>query len=351
MTEQSGEVPGPPSDSRVRIERRDLLLIRVWELLRIASACGKLTYQRKYDLPDLHRSVIAMVGNYGGATFSELVALIGREKAQISHAISDLIEAGMLERPRLRSPVVLTTAGSDLFERFMAVAEKWNAELTEGVPRLQIAVFLRTLQKLTDRAAMVLAHEQEAAVATVAELGVKVPEMSTFPERLRRIGPDTPMSLLVAPRLMTLFAYLDRGAGLTYRRLLRFSMFETIMISHLGDRDETLLTELIELTDRDKGQVGRMLKTLETAGLVERAPSSSLRRVVLRLTARGRGVSAQMVEIAQLRDALLMEGISHAEQASFTSVLDVLTVNASRMLRKLRETDLPAGAEKDALEA
>lgn len=337
MTDCAGYIASLPSPQRTHIDRRELLLIRIWNLLRLASACGKLTYQREFGVSDLHRSVIAMIGNFDGATFSELVALTGREKAQISHAVSNLADDGIVHRARLRSPVVLTPKGSDLFERFMLHAEEWNAEMTRGVPRLQIALFLQLLQRLTDRAAMVLVHEQEAVWTSEARPGAKHAERSTFPERLRKIGPDRPMALLVAPRLMALFAYLDRGAGLTYRRLLNFSLFETIVISHLGDQRETRLTDLIDLTGRDKGQVGRTIKLLETSGLIERAPSSRVRKVVLRLTPRGQEVSARMVAIAQQRDALLMEGMSAQEKASFTATLDALTTNVAEMLSRLED--------------
>jgi DNA-binding MarR family transcriptional regulator len=141
---------------------------------------------------------------------------------------------------------------------------------------------------------------------------------------------------MVTPRLMGLFAYLERGAALTYRRSLNISLFETIIISQLGDVVEMPLSELIGNIDRNKGQVGRTIKSLEDNGWVEYSPISTSRRAVLRLTQAGRGMARQMVRIAIERDEALMEGVSADERETFAQVLTELTANAARRLHSLQ---------------
>jgi len=336
MTKRTGNQRRATGITQHGLERQKLLLIRIWGLMGLVDTGGRLDFQRATGIPDLQRSLLSMIGNFGGVTSTELVMLTGREKAQISHTVAALVDLRLVERPGVRAPLMLSPQGKVLFERLMAIAEQGDAALTRGIPRTAIADFLALLQRLVDRSATVLAHEQELAIDAGAAGWATRPQLSTFPERLRASGPDRPMSLMVSPRLKALLAYLERGAAVTYRRMMGFSLFETIVISHIGDQTAIMLTRLIELTNRDKGQVGRMIKHLEADGLVARAPGSTTRRVALCLTDSGRAVAARMLDIAKVRDNVLMTGVSDAERAGFVATLDALTANAAARLEELR---------------
>lgn len=318
-------------------DRSNLLLMRVWALLAHIEGSLRSTFRQESAFSQLQRNLIIMIGNFGNVTSTELVVLSGREKAQISHALAALTELELVERSSLRAPVTLSPTGKAQFEHLMAMAERGDDALTRGIPRTAIAAFLTTVQRLMDRSATVLVNERELALgAGIGGNWANRPQLKTYPERLRTSGPDRPLALMVTPRLQALFAYLERGAALTYRRTMGFSLFETIVISHLGDRKEMALGDLIDLTNRDKGQVGRTIRRLETLGLLGRAATSNRRRIVLCLTPAGREIAARMMAIAQDRDQTLIEGIPQAELDEFGVTLARITANASAVVAERR---------------
>jgi DNA-binding MarR family transcriptional regulator len=315
--------------------RAGLLLTRIWELLGLLDSAARLEFPPQTSLPELQRNLIALIGNFGGVTSTELAILTGREKAQISHAVSELLKQHLIDRPGYVAPLTLSPSGRKAFEDLVLIAERGDVALCEGIPRTTISDFLNLIQRLVDRSATLLMREQELMTAGRTDRAARSPHMSTFPERLRAIGPHRPMSLMVAPRLKSLFAYLERGAAQTYRRLLDMALFDVVVISYLGDQDQLMLADLINRTRRDKGQVGRTVKQLEAAGLVTRAPNSTTRRVALCLTPAGWDVATRAYEIAKVRDGELFHEMSGSDRAIFIETLARLTSNATLILNRL----------------
>ena len=74
--------------------------------------------------------------------------------------------------------------------------------------------------------------------------------------------------------------------------------------------------KICETTGLDKAAVSRSLHYLVEVGLVElRGGETNRRRLPLALTAKGLAVHDEIVEVAQRREARLLEGFSPAERA------------------------------------
>ena len=321
---------GTAPEKQRRQFRQELLLMRIWSLLNDTRNCARHDFAQETDLAELHVNLIGLIGNYGGATSTELVALIGRDKGQVSHALAELRNDGLIECASRRGPHRLTEEGGHLFERLMEAAANGDAALTRGVSRGKLSGFLAVVQHIIDQAAAILNDERVCdQYPSDNQSRAETAQTSTFPARLRAGDIDRPFSLMVAPRLMTLFSYFERGAALTYKRKLNVSLFETIIVSHVGSVTTMPLADLVEITNRNKGQVGRTVRSLEQAGWLEYSPSSTARRAILELTSKGVGLFGELMLIARERDEFLLDGVSPEDRALFGEVLNDLARNAA----------------------
>jgi len=316
--------PSLPEDAVLPMRER-LVNARVLTLLGLLRASAELRYRRDVPLNDLGRRLLSMIGGERGLTSVELVALTGQEKAQVSRAIGALTADGLVERVGLRAPVRLTPAGEALYARVMAIGTERDAALTRGIAAAELKRFHVLLQQLIERAALLLAQERDAATddADAAE--------PFQPDRLR-MAADRPFDRMVAPPLNTLSVYLSRSATLAYRRDAGLASFAWKALSQVGEHQPLTLARLIALLGRDKSQVGRAVKALETDGLVARARPADRREVVLSCTAEGNARYADMCRSALGRDDFLLAELGAAERDAFVQVLDRLTANAQALL-------------------
>lgn len=318
--------------------RRRLVNARLLSFLLVLRISANLQYGREIPLTELHRRIISQIGNFGGVTSMELVALTGQEKAQISRAVSALSAAGYIARTSLRAPMVLTEAGSALYERTMAVSQARNSAVAAGLSAAELERFSALTEQLTDRAALLLAKEREVTsqmpgLEEEAEERLGCPPM---PERLREENRTLPLAKLVSPPLLTLSAYLSRSATIAYRRETGLTQFTWQMLSQIGEHQPISLSQLIALTHRDKSQVGRAVKWLSAAELVARQPESRRREVVLRCTDAGNALYGEMCESARRRDDFLFADFPGEARRFYIAVLEKLTANAEALLAQER---------------
>ena len=323
--------------------RARLINARLLRLLTVLRVSAELRYSREVPLTSLHRRIVLSIGNYGGLTSVELVALTGHEKAQISRAVSALSERRLVDRPSLRARIVLTPSGQDLSDRIMAISVERHDQITHGIGKAALARFGATIRRLTDRASLLLAHERELSGEAADEGGTArdTSEPSPMPERLRHIARKSLLGRLAAPLLVTLSSYLGRSATIAYRRESGLSNFIWQIMSQIGEHQPITLAHLIALVYRDKSQVGRAVKWLEAEGLVERRPVRRRRDVLLSCSARGNALYRQMCDSALRRDDFLFAELPAAERQAFVAVLDVLTERADALLAAEQAREAP----------
>jgi DNA-binding MarR family transcriptional regulator len=313
--------------------RRRLMHARLLTLLILMRQSADLSYRRQLGLVELHRRLLALVGNYDGLTSVEIVALSGQDKAQISRAVKALSESGLVERTSLRAPVRLTEVGRAAFDAVIAIADERNIALTRGVAPRRLAAFRAMTARLTSRAALLLEDERllsgnAAGDADAGEEPVSYPDPPAFPKPTTPRGGERPLARILTPSLIALVAYLQRSATIAYRRETGLSNFSWQVLSLIGEKPLVTLAELIAVTTRDKSQVGRTVRRLEEAGCVIRSTRRSRREVVLSATPAGMAMYADMCVDALRRDAFLLAEEAPADRAAFGATLDLLTANA-----------------------
>jgi DNA-binding MarR family transcriptional regulator len=336
-------VAAPPdqADGDALPMRERLIHARLLTLLILIRVSAELGYRRQLGLVELHRRLLGLIGNHGPLTSVELVALSGQEKAQISRAIKALCERGLIERPSLRAPMGLSDSGRTAFEAIVSVAHDRNASLTAGIDRRRLARFIAVTGRLTERAALLLAGERQLTAAAGGQGEEERDDASGFIERppviARTCDFDRPMAQLVIPPLVTLAAYLQRSATIGYRRETDLSNFAWQVLSQVGEHEPITLARLIGIISRDKSQVGRTVRRLEQAGIVERRKIRGRRDIVLAATPAGADVYRRMCIDALRRDDFLSAGCSTAERDDYIATVEALTANAQALLSSERE--------------
>lgn len=329
--------------------RRRLIHARLLMLLNLMRQSAELGYRRQLGLVELHRRLLALVGNYDGLTSVEIVALSGQDKAQISRAVKALSEAGLIERASLRAKVRLTEAGRAAFAAVIAIAEERNVALTRGLSSRKLAAFRAMTTRLTHRAALLLADERLLSGIAAGEGDGNGDEPISFPDPPALPTPaeagERPLARIITPPLIALVAYLQRSATIAYRRETGLSNFSWQILSLIGEQPSVTLAQLIATTLRDKSQVGRTVRRLEEAGRVRRCSRRSRREVVLAVTPAGAALYAEMCVDALRRDEFLFAEERPVDREAFAAALDLMTANAELLLESERAS-APEAAEQ-----
>jgi DNA-binding MarR family transcriptional regulator len=307
---------------------------RLETLLHMLEVSGALFYRRQLGMAELPRRLLTLIGGYGGLTSVELVALTGTEKAQISRSVKALWERGLVERARLRAPILLSEAGVLEFDRIMKAARTRNRRLVRGIAAAELAAFRAMTTRLVERAAMLLVEERTRSEDADAH---EIAEPPPIPERVRSPGPARPLAQMVAPPLITLASYIERSATLACRRETGLTGFGGRVLGQIGAAPPITLAGLIAAVGHDKSQVGRAVRRLEEAGLVARDRGNGTIR--LSPTAEGIGLHARISAEAMRRDAFLLAPLSAEERDRYAAVLDLLTTNASTVLDEERRRE------------
>ena len=123
------------------------------------------------------------------------------------------------------------------------------------------------------------------------------------------------MNTFVPAALTHLAQKLTTTASATYRPRFGVGITDWRIIALLASEPWIAPVKICEATGLDKAAVSRSLRSLVEAGLVElRGGETNRRRLPLALTAKGLAVHDEIVEIAQRREARLLEGFSSAER-------------------------------------
>lgn len=315
--------------------RQRLVNARLLTLLRVSGASGQLAYRRAIDMTGMQLRIISQIGNFGPLNSADLVWLTGSDKAQISRAIKALDEADLVERPSLRSTISLTPAGRAIFERIIAIAHARDEALARGIGKRELKRFASLTEKLTARAAQLLACERQIS----EDAGDGDPDPEPAPDVLRS-GPlpaseegSRPLSKMILPPLVTLVSYLQRAGTIAYKREIGISQFEWELLSQIAEHAPISLADLITITGRDKSHIGRTLKRLVGSGWVTQQRSQGKRETILQTTASGARIYDDMCAIAIRRDDFLFADLPPGTRDDYVATVEKLTANSEAMLR------------------
>jgi DNA-binding MarR family transcriptional regulator len=323
-------------DTKVEPQKREpmhlrLVGARLSGLLRLIRESGLHVYEREVGHKEIHRQLIIMIGISGGLSSHEIVALTGHEKAQVSRAIKPLEQAGLIERERLRAKLTLLPPGRKIYDRIMAIIRTRDAALSAGIAAADHKRFVTITEQLIVQAAALYAEERRlsAEAGVISNCAGGTPDRPAWPE-----GRKPPQTSLLAPRLISLVAYLRRSAMLAYQRSHGLSHFQWQVLSLIGEEPPVPLARLILLMSRDKSQVGRTVAHLEQAGLIERSRPTRRRDIMLEPTPAGVEAYQSMYDLAVKREQALWSDHDAGDRAFYIETIGMLTANARDMLEK-----------------
>lgn len=302
------------------IQARELLYPRLVRLMQLIDESAAIIYPRKLHRPHLTRFLIFLIGLSGSLASRELVLATGYEKAQISRGIKGLAEAGLLDRPELRGAIRLNDAGQALFKDIMVIARERDRTLREGISDADVARFLEMTGVLIDRAAHYITAEEGEPPTGRPRPSIAAPTAND----------------LLLPSLRGLMVYIRRSGTITFRREVGLSNLEWRVLTLIADNAPVNLSALIRLAARDKSQVGRTVKQLSEAGMVERRDEGRV-NVELVLTPEGQTCTRRIRAIGAARDGTLFSALRTGERDFYMEVLGRIIVNAGSLLRRERE--------------
>ena len=309
--------------------RRQMLVTRLWALLRSARESGELAYGRTTRLNEVERQILMLLDRGAGRTSAELSSLIGKDKGQISRAVAALIDQALVVRDGPRRPLRLAPEGRRMAGAMMALGIRRDAELVQGMDAQAHARLLEVVAAVTRRAAALF--EQEKALAQAE--GGRV--TGWFQAGQVDLGPARDDTLIV-PRLVTLLAYIQRSAALAIKRLLGLTSFDGLVLSQVADCGPVSQRRLISALDRDQSQAGRALKRLVDLGFVAREDAPGGRRAMLTLTAAGGAAHEVLLAEGWRRDAVLIGDLDPETRGGFVAALDAVARNAHAQMERER---------------
>jgi DNA-binding MarR family transcriptional regulator len=126
-----------------------------------------LRYRRLVGLPWVEYGIVAVLGRRRPVTVNALAELLGMDKAQLSRALSSLVNRNLVarganERDSREVLVSLTPAGLHAHDEIVRAGTDANARLLANLPPQEVATLSRLLDEMRVRATEMLREEQEA---------------------------------------------------------------------------------------------------------------------------------------------------------------------------------------------
>ena len=125
-----------------------------------------LRYRRLVGLPWVECGIVAVLGRREPVTINRLAELLGMDKAQLSRALSALVDRKLVVRganPRDSREVLvgLSPAGLLKHDTMVSAGMERNATLLAGLSASEIALLGGVLDRLAKRASEMLHYEQQ----------------------------------------------------------------------------------------------------------------------------------------------------------------------------------------------
>ncbi|MCC6470676.1 MAG: winged helix-turn-helix transcriptional regulator [Alphaproteobacteria bacterium] len=151
---------------RLQLDR--FLPYRLSILANTVSSGVARIYARRFQMTIPEWRVMAVLGCDGPQSANEVCGRTAMDKVQVSRAVARLIRAGSVRRAvdggdRRRSVLTLTAAGLAVHDRIVPLARAAESRLLAALGPDERGQIDRLLAKLQDRAATILAPDQDAS--------------------------------------------------------------------------------------------------------------------------------------------------------------------------------------------
>jgi DNA-binding MarR family transcriptional regulator len=157
--------PAPPIATADEAPITALLSSRLMVLANLLRRGAILRYKRLTGLSSVEFGLVASLGRRPPMSVARLAEAIGMDKGQISRALAELVSRKLVARaanPRDSREVLvrLTRSGLAAHDAIVASGLERNERLLEGLSGEEVAMLLAQIDRLTRRAAEMLAAEK-----------------------------------------------------------------------------------------------------------------------------------------------------------------------------------------------
>jgi DNA-binding MarR family transcriptional regulator len=144
----------------------ELAISRLLVLANLLRRGAALRYRRLLDLSSTELGLVAMLGRREPVSAARIAELMGRDKGQISRALSDLVSRKLVarsvnSRDNREMLLELTRAGLAAHETIVEVASERNAQLLAGLARDEKHMLFSLIDRLTAKATDMLEMESK----------------------------------------------------------------------------------------------------------------------------------------------------------------------------------------------
>jgi DNA-binding MarR family transcriptional regulator len=148
-----------------------LLSQRIMVLANLLKRAATIRYHRLLDLRPGEWGIVAQLGQRAPRNLNDLATSMGRDKAQVSRAVSRLVKLGLVTRkPNPHNSreilIALTRKGGAAHRTILKAATAVNGTLLAAITAGQRRELEAMLDLFTTRAATLLLDEQAAGPAT-----------------------------------------------------------------------------------------------------------------------------------------------------------------------------------------
>jgi DNA-binding MarR family transcriptional regulator len=280
----------------------------------------KAAHARQVNLSEFSARMVFHVGT-AGATVAQLSAELDVDKAQVSRAALQLVEDGLLRRGALRGALEITAAGQAVLDVILRTLRAQEAMYLRHLSKREAAILLKVVDQLAANAESLLPPDQ-ARWLEVQRLA-----------RLRKVKAQDPSGgQMTVTRVLTVTRLVSRIMNPRLKAISGRPPLEALVFSQIADAAPLTLPALIEAMQRDKAQIGRIVKSLAADGLVARARIPGSRDTSLSPTAAGRRLRDLLTEDRFALDAALLSGVPADDYAVFVDVLGRMAADAQQLL-------------------
>jgi DNA-binding MarR family transcriptional regulator len=313
---------------------RRLVAARLCAFLKIAVQSARLAFQRTSGFSNSDSCILAKIAEHGPLTPTELVELLSYDKAHVSRSVTHLVNERVLSRDAPHGALSMTRTGRASYTRVLRLAKSRNAQILRDLTEHQGQLLPAVMAKLETNARALLAVElarQRPRDQTAQSLTPRVPAR-------RRKSLTPPHHRFVIPELVALQNLIFKSAALAVGRELGLSEIDWQLVSTIGEHAPLTRIELVAQMSQPTGPVARALRRVQSMGIVALEKIGGGRHVLVSITAPGRKTYDRIMQLALQRNAVLMRGLTPADQQEFSAIIDRLMINANTLL--VREQSL-----------
>ncbi len=156
----------PPGSGAELAPITAMMSSRLMVLANLLRRGAILRYKRLTGLSSVEFGLVASLGRRPPMSVVRLAEAVGMDKGQISRALAGLVSRKLVARtanPRDNREVLvrLTRSGLAAHDAIVAGAIERNARLLEGLSHEEVTLLLSHVDRLTERAASMLAAERD----------------------------------------------------------------------------------------------------------------------------------------------------------------------------------------------